>query len=69
MNFELVGRGRPSTSVHQGITELREGRTEGKKEINISTVDALCLLEGCRKKDKFIPGRTFSAGDPSLRVY
>lgn len=32
VNFELVGRGHPSTRVHQGITELEGGRRQETRE-------------------------------------
>ena len=72
MNFKLIDRGRPSTGVHQGVTELEGGgggeRKEGKK----------CQLHFCLPSSVFkntlrsgrvvVPGRTSSAGDLSLRA-
>lgn len=46
VNFELVGRGRPSTGVHQGITELRE-----RNPHTAYIVDTVCFLESCGKKN------------------
>lgn len=67
MNFELVGWGHATAGVHQRITELDVKGSQMGDQNSIFWVVLVSFV--CKSGWNIIPGRTFSAGDPSLRVY
>lgn len=67
MNFELVGWGHATAGVHQRITELKGKGVKREHQSSIFWVVPASFI--CKSGWNVIPGRTFSAGDPSLKVY